>query len=46
VDGLMETYSLIRAGRFAYLTQDVEKVTGRKPRSFETWVRRHIAAFI
>lgn len=46
VDGLMETYSLVRAGRFAYLTQDVEQVTGRKPRSFETWVRQHIAAFI
>lgn len=46
VDGLMETYSLVRAGRFAYLTQDVEKVTGRTPRSFETWVRQHIVAFL
>ncbi len=41
----METFSLIRGRRFAYLTDDVEKVTGRKPRSFETWVREHIAAF-
>jgi len=46
VDGLMETYSLVRAGRFEYLTPDVEKVTGQKPHSFETWVRRHINAFI
>jgi uncharacterized protein YbjT (DUF2867 family) len=45
VDGLIETFSLVRAGRFAYLTDDVEKVTGRKPRSFETWVHEHIAAF-
>lgn len=45
VDGLVETFSLIRAGRFAYLTDDVEKVTGRKPRSFERWINEHIAAF-
>jgi uncharacterized protein YbjT (DUF2867 family) len=45
VDGLVETFSLIRAGRFAYLTDDVEKVTGRRPRSFETWVREHLDAF-
>ncbi len=44
-DGLVETFSLIRAGRFAYLSEDVEKVTGRRPRSFEEWVRKHIAAF-
>jgi uncharacterized protein YbjT (DUF2867 family) len=44
-DGLVETFSLIRAGRFAYLTDDVEKVTGRKPRSFETWVREHLDVF-
>jgi uncharacterized protein YbjT (DUF2867 family) len=45
VDGLVETFSLIRARRFAYLSSDVEKVTGRKPRSFETWVGDHVAAF-
>jgi uncharacterized protein YbjT (DUF2867 family) len=45
VAGLVETFSLVRAGRFAYLTNDVEKVTGRKPRTFETWVNNHIAAF-
>jgi hypothetical protein len=35
----------MRTGRFAYLTDDVEKVTGRKPRSFATWCQMHIAAF-
>ena len=45
VNGLIETFSLVRGGRFAYLTEDVEKVTRRKPRFFETWVREHIAAF-
>ncbi|HTW76080.1 MAG TPA: SDR family oxidoreductase [Steroidobacteraceae bacterium] len=44
VDGLVETFSLVRAGRFAYLTKDVEKATGRQPRTFATWVREHVAA--
>ena len=46
VDGLVETYSLVHSGRFAYLTNDVEKVTGRKPRSFEIWARQNVAAFV
>lgn len=45
VAGLAETFSLIRAGRFAYLTEDVEKVTGAPARTFETWAREHVAAF-
>ena len=45
VNGLIETFSLVRAGRFAYLTGDVEKVTGRKPRTFERWINEHIAGF-
>lgn len=45
VDGLVETFSLIRSGRFAYLTEDVGKVTGVQPRSFETWARENAAAF-
>ncbi len=44
-DGLVETFSLVRAGRFAYLTDDVEKVTGRKPRCFEAWAREHLTEF-
>ena len=45
VKGLVETFSLIRAGRFAYLTGDIQRVTGNDPRTFETWMRQHIAAF-
>lgn len=45
VDGLVETFSLIRAGRFAYLTQDVERATGNRPRTFEMWAREHVTAF-
>jgi hypothetical protein len=45
VKGLVETFSLIRSGRFAYLTQDVEKATGNQPRTFETWAQEHMAAF-
>lgn len=45
VSGLVETFSLIRGGRFAYLTHDVEKVTGVRPRTFEIWAREHAASF-
>jgi (4-alkanoyl-5-oxo-2,5-dihydrofuran-3-yl)methyl phosphate reductase len=45
VKGLVETFSLIRTGRFAYLTKDVEKATGNQPRTFETWAQEHVAAF-
>jgi len=45
VRGLMETFSLIKAGRFAYLTDDVRKVTGADARTFESWAQQHVAAF-
>jgi uncharacterized protein YbjT (DUF2867 family) len=45
VDGLVETFSLIRKGRFAYLTDDVQKVTGRVPRTFDKWCRNHAGDF-
>lgn len=45
VKGLTETYSLIRGGRFAYLTDDVKRATGSRPRTFEAWVRAHEVAF-
>lgn len=44
-DGLAETFSLIRAGRFCYLSPDVRNVTGREPRSFEDWAQRHASYF-
>lgn len=45
VHGLMEAFTAMRTGRFAYLTDAVEKVTGHKPRSFENWCREHAGAF-
>lgn len=44
-NGLAETFSLIRAGRFAYRTPDIEEVTGCLPRTFGTWVAEHLTAF-
>jgi len=43
--GLSETFGLIRAGRFSYLTSNVKMVTGREPRSFEEWVLEHARLF-
>jgi uncharacterized protein YbjT (DUF2867 family) len=45
VEGLVETFSLVRGGRFAYLTPDVEKVTGTRPRTLETWASENVAVF-
>lgn len=45
VEGLVTAFTAMRAGRFAYLTDDVETITGCKPRSFEVWCGAHIAAF-
>lgn len=45
VDGLVETFSLIRQGRFAYLTDDVGRITGRQANSFSTWCQEHCQAF-
>ena len=45
VDGLAETFGLVRKGRFAYMTKDVEKTTGQRPHSFEMWAQQHARAF-
>jgi hypothetical protein len=45
VEGLVSAFAASRAGRFAYLTDAVEQVTGRKPRPFAVWCREHLAAF-
>ncbi len=45
VHGLMETLGALRRNEYAYVTESVERVTGCRPRSFETWCRDHIAAF-
>ena len=43
--GLLEVFTALRGGRFAYLTDSVKRVTGREPRTFEVWCRTHLAAF-
>lgn len=44
-NGLAETFRLIRAGRFAYRTEAVERIIGRPPRTFGLWCREHNAIF-
>jgi uncharacterized protein YbjT (DUF2867 family) len=44
-DGLLETYRLIRVGRFAYTTDTVQHVTGQPPRTFRQWCEQHRDAF-
>jgi len=45
-DGLASTFSYIRMGDFAHLTDSVERVTGQRPRTFEHWCQEHKVAFI
>lgn len=44
VDGMLEFMQLMRGGGGATVTDAVE-VTGRRARSFETWVRDHVEDF-
>jgi uncharacterized protein YbjT (DUF2867 family) len=45
VAALREYNERLRADEGAILTDDVERVTGHKPASFESWCRRNAAAF-
>lgn len=45
VDALMDLLTAMKAGKLDFVTDSVEKVTGRKPGAFEAWARRNIAAF-
>lgn len=45
-DGLASTFSYVRMGDFAHLTDSVEKVTSHKPRTFEHWCRENKSAFV
>lgn len=45
IDGLAQTFLAIRTHRLEYTTDDVQRVTGRPPRTFEVWCREHRAAF-
>jgi uncharacterized protein YbjT (DUF2867 family) len=44
-NGLLETFRLVRAGRFAYTTGTVQRVTGQPPRTFRQWCEQHRAAY-
>jgi uncharacterized protein YbjT (DUF2867 family) len=45
VEGLVGAFLELRKDRFAYVTDAVEQVTGRPPRTFEEWCREHVAEF-
>ncbi len=45
VDGLVDTMKFLARGDFAHITDSVEKVTGRKPRTFEFWCKEHKSEF-
>jgi uncharacterized protein YbjT (DUF2867 family) len=42
---LAETLGNLRSNRFAYVTDTVERLTGRTPRRFEEWCGANVAAF-
>lgn len=42
---LVETLGALRASRYAYVADTVERLTGRKGRTFEAWCREHLGAF-
>ncbi|HEY8208391.1 MAG TPA: NmrA family NAD(P)-binding protein, partial [Myxococcaceae bacterium] len=45
VDMLIEFYGVVRAGFTAVATGDVEKVLGRKPKTYADWAKENAAAF-
>ena len=45
VDALLDLFAAMKAGKAEAVTDTVERVTGRKPGTFESWARRNVAAF-
>jgi uncharacterized protein YbjT (DUF2867 family) len=45
-DGLVSTFSYVRKGDFAHVTDAVEGVTGQRSRTFRHWCLEHKAAFV
>jgi uncharacterized protein YbjT (DUF2867 family) len=41
-----ESYQAVRNGRIVAFTDTVEKVTGHKPMTFESWARKHASRFL
>lgn len=44
-DAIKETFGAWDRNEYAYVSDAVERVTGRRPRGFENWCREHRAAF-
>jgi uncharacterized protein YbjT (DUF2867 family) len=45
VEAIRDLNELLRADQVAIITDDVKRVTGSPPASFESWCRRNAAAF-
>ena len=45
VDAMIEFCGIIRAGQAALVTDTVQKLTGRQPRTFEAWVKENTNAW-
>ena len=46
VDAMLELTNLVRAGQAAAVSNAVQTITGKPPRSFEAWARDNAAAFV
>ncbi len=46
IEAHMSIYRAIREGRLAGVTDNVERVLGRQPRSFDQWAQENAAAFL
>lgn len=46
VDSVLEGFAYVRAGRNAIVTDDVERILGRPPRTFALWAEEHKEAFV
>lgn len=44
-DALIEFCGIVRANQAALVTDTVQKLTGRQPRTFEAWVKDNVSAF-
>ena len=45
VDALLDLLAHMKSGKLDVVTDTIEKVTGKKPGTFEAWARRNAAAF-
>lgn len=45
VDALLDLFAAMKAGKMDVVADGVERATGRKPGTFDTWIRRNVAAF-